>query len=521
MSASLFRSKQFQSKKKLKKYLISAPVPADTSNIVLGKSAEEESGHAVVLITKYPFEAQEEGELSVKAKEYLKLLERPGNGWVLVKKVSAYDTKGLVPASYLDIAVNDSINPVTLEWLNEFKPVNIEKETEQPFPKIIEVRNVCQDSNCGIWYRMEVTLSTNEVIQIGKYYEDIYKVHIDLATSGFEALPKIPHPPRSQSVDDSIKSSKVDRKHLQEILQRSAQITEYFKTLIKIDEILKSTIMFNFINDKRKINVNTLKLSDREIIDKIISGSKDIKELIQSSTFFSLTEPLPPVENNTVVPIGKTKHGKFNNLKYSAYMHQVRNKKLSESTSSNSLMSYTSLIEGYDDSEQMAPIEEDTKKSALSISTTDIIEQSSHLDSSAAFSSDSTQDSVFSREPMKKSNSQEMALSPISITHFDFDSVQSLPASPRRQSPNVQDSDVKIKIYLNNLEDDVVIYRIKKSNLTSVDYLKKLLSHKIFRDSSKLNYKLEARKKGQEMNDAQLINYIKSLNKVHLNLIQK
>lgn len=73
----------------------------------------------IILVAKYLFKAEGSSELTVNKGDILKLLDRPGNGWVLVKSIEKLQTPGLVPASYVDIAVNDTINPVTLSWIRE------------------------------------------------------------------------------------------------------------------------------------------------------------------------------------------------------------------------------------------------------------------------------------------------------------------------------------------------------------------------------------------------------------------
>lgn len=67
----------------------------------------------IVLTAKYRFIAENPNELCIEPRDYLKLLERPGNGWLKVQMLDKYDQVGLIPASYVSIAVNDIINPIS------------------------------------------------------------------------------------------------------------------------------------------------------------------------------------------------------------------------------------------------------------------------------------------------------------------------------------------------------------------------------------------------------------------------
>lgn len=118
MSTGLFKSKQFKSKKNLKGLLISPPVLANSTSAMLTQSSPLKQ--MVVLRAIYDFEAESEIETSIKKGDYLKLLDKPGDGWLYVQVLDQqYDHRGLVPASYVDIEVNDNASPVTKDWLCE------------------------------------------------------------------------------------------------------------------------------------------------------------------------------------------------------------------------------------------------------------------------------------------------------------------------------------------------------------------------------------------------------------------
>lgn len=85
MSNSLFKSKQMKSRRNLKSLNISAPMLADVreSAPVSNTKASTKTFPSVILVAKYSFTAELDAELSVKKSDFVKLLNRPRNGWLL------------------------------------------------------------------------------------------------------------------------------------------------------------------------------------------------------------------------------------------------------------------------------------------------------------------------------------------------------------------------------------------------------------------------------------------------------
>lgn len=75
---------------------------------------------SIILITKYDFISDDKDQLNIKAKQFLKLLQKLGNGWLLVHDLYDKSKLGLIPASYVDIALNDPLEPIKLTWLYEY-----------------------------------------------------------------------------------------------------------------------------------------------------------------------------------------------------------------------------------------------------------------------------------------------------------------------------------------------------------------------------------------------------------------
>ena len=191
---------------------------------------------SIILISKYAFAAENPKELSIKKGDVLKLLDRPGNGWILVKFVDKVASPGLVPSTYVDIAINDTIHPITLSWLhatgsghekgwNESNYLDLQVKQLLRSNSPLTINNRAYPVNCSIsnclsfdnryWYRLDVTYSDHSQSYICRYYQDFYELHIALvqcknllaATSISDPketiqLPKLPEPIPSTCIDD-------------------------------------------------------------------------------------------------------------------------------------------------------------------------------------------------------------------------------------------------------------------------------------------------------------------------------
>lgn len=154
----------------------------------------------IILVAKFDFVAESDDELSVSKGDVLKLLDRLPNGWVHVESIDKIDASGLVPSLYVDIAVNDSDHPITIQWLHETKkdPAQNTQNTfndvqvqlllsnnspltinNRPYPLAASVVSylACEDR---FWYRVDVTYSTGEHGYLCRYYLDFFDLHAAL-----------------------------------------------------------------------------------------------------------------------------------------------------------------------------------------------------------------------------------------------------------------------------------------------------------------------------------------------------
>lgn len=627
MSASLFKSRQFLSKKNLKKLTILAPLE-NAPSASATTTPVSATAQIVVLVVKYSFKAESAAELSVAAKDYVKLLSRPGNGWLEVQHLDKFDTSGLIPASYVDIEVNDLLNPISIEWLNEYAqnsalvPQELLKAAqttdlcapnlnhgipkfEKAYPRSATVANVLQNSDSRFWYRIDFKMSDNTTIYVAKFYQDFYNMHINLAAlqndSSACQLPKLPQPIRTpgsfstKGSPTSVNFSQnppVDSAYVEALVTRSNQLNVYLNKLVRIELYQKSTEMDDFVNSNDKtviVNCGDC-VPDHEINDRLYFNSTNVMDMAYSprkpklsvntsaaksppspaTATFSPTAPLPPIKPNFSMSTSKSTSdlSKYSNIKYSTYMSQTTTQDASpkqampESTSSTTISSFGSLIDGYDDDK-----EENSDFSGngtdTSVSEADILESShkapiSHkssiltIDSTKKhhFSQSSEPDSVFSANTSATHRTHvNQPSTPVFNGCFEDHSVPSTPTSPifeDDESVHFNDATpspfgkrngsgssavcsdfIKIKIALDNCEDDIVALKIKNTNLISIVYLKKLLSHKIYKDCNLIDhYNLRVLTKGNDtptnahMTEGELLSYIKCRSKVNLKLVR-
>lgn len=566
MSSSLFKSKQHKSRKNLKKLSISAPFAnsptsetcssfspySSTSNVSFIHSPTY-SYPVVVLRARYDFNLEDNQEISVKANDYLKLLDRPGNGWIKVSYLDKVNETGLIPASYVDIAVNDQVNPISYEWLNEYKSIvnneidevpprrismyhyNNFNEIEVKAPKIdgqefqtnvypidVKVSNVLQNDQSRIWYKVKFTMNDESVVYIGKYYQDFYNLHINLSMM-IENLPKLPQPIRTQShiksksIDNFISNKLEDQKYLESLILRCNDLNIYFNHLLKIDSIKNCFELLNFIESGPKV----INCNDSNVNDSLYKNSIDLIDLLESKTphSFSPTAPLPPIESNYKLSTTSPPRG------------------MVQSTSSTTINSYTSLIDDYEEESKSETFDEYNQSiDTEDTSSEEMIDQFKSMDLHQRNDSLSSNKSFPVTPTLNLFDDQLLPLTPNTPILEDDDEykltnhiIYSPSLSPlkknRRTGSNLRNSisneNIKIKIMLNNSENDIIALKMKSTNLISIVYLKKLLSFKIYKDYNLINhYKLIVADQNYDLNDDDLLNYIKSKSKVTLKLVR-
>lgn len=223
----------------------------------------------VIVVAKFDFQAESKEELTISKGDVLKLLDRFSNGWVLVKFIDKVHPPGVVPCLYVDIALNDPINPITLKWLHQETNANsgafrsfVDAQVQSlladngpltinnmPYPLTASVSHYLTFED-RFWYRVDVTYSTGEQGYLCRYYQDFYDLHAALLEmcSGLSEkevlelgkLPKLPEP---------MPSKKRDSTEQQEIFsERCRQLSTYMSELVQNKNYQVSLTLVDWID---------------------------------------------------------------------------------------------------------------------------------------------------------------------------------------------------------------------------------------------------------------------------------
>lgn len=260
----------------------------------------------VILVTKYPFTAESENELSVKKGDILKLLDRLNNGWLLVKFIDRVQSPGLIPATYVDIAVNDPLNPITLNWLQciqsndknivdelsyldlQFNKVEAKFMTinNKPYPIQASISNFLL-YNERYWYRLDIEYSDKSKSYICRYYQDFYNLHIllldlmdriasksDIDIKNLK-LPKLPEPiPTTKSKEEGeLIAMLLKRCNDLNVYINKLMLNKYYQTSLELIDWLELKDLPGFTVQ----GISEIEdLSNSEINEKILPGSINV-----------------------------------------------------------------------------------------------------------------------------------------------------------------------------------------------------------------------------------------------------
>ena len=620
-----FTLKQAKMKKNVRNLTISMPILSQSSRPI----SHDSQTSVIVLVAKYDFVGEMPGELSVKKGSFVRLLSRPGNGWLKVSCLDKLDDTGIVPASYVDIVVNDKNEPIDLEWLNYIEPLQSDKSAaihdndlfdfETGYPTKAVIDQVLQDECNKFWYKITISFQNNRTVYIGKAFPEFYAFHGALMNKFHHKLPKLPVPRLSPSIN----GNKMDKFLFVELSERCQKLHTYFNLLIQDPMINQSEEMEAFVNDCRHVSHDN-NITPQQVVDMLNPNSTDVKDLYDETLLgnvLSQTSPLPLYSSfSSTKPLEQLKkststhnihqllaNSEESNLKYSSYIKQVMRKENSE----NSIRTYASLIDKYDDSissESQTTNEESTGGSyhtdPSSFDEGNGIQRESfeenlndqpiknvfhyglnevgetpeksfgrnvyHFSDSSLsrnhHRASSDMSDIPAKPPLRSQSDIFGDIKDRPLSNNDSLSSQTAPCTPEIRdrdmkwgigsplTPNTpvyeeehdddefvedpimplvikkrQDSKVKedmnndfikIKIYLDNDENDVIAVKIKRSNLISIIYLKKLLSYKIYRDYLLVNHYHLRVKHGGTMDDETLLKWIKTQTKASLVLVR-
>lgn len=284
----------------------------------------------VIVVAKYDFEAESEQELSVKKGVVLKLLNRMKNGWVLVQLLDEVREPGLVPSSYVDIAVNDPRHPITLQWLRAsassevgnksttFMDVEVKTLLEnnapltfnnKPYPLSASASHYLTFEN-RYWYRVDVNYSTGEHGYLCRYYQDFYDLHARLLEN-FNSLdfgevedsvklPKLPEP---------VPSAQCDLDEVEFFLNRCKMLSTYMTDLISNKHYQACPALVEWLEPEYKglpgfVVPHSLNNSTETINQQILPGSVMVASKVKSASFVPKVDAVP-----LAAPATQSKYG--------------------------------------------------------------------------------------------------------------------------------------------------------------------------------------------------------------------
>ena len=256
----------------------------------------EEDPLQVILFSKYAFVAESPRELSIQPRQFLRLLEKCGNGWLKVCELEDNLRLGLVPASYLDIAINDITRPITLEWLHEFKSDDLDdKKTKLLIPTDSLIDEIYKDPTTKkVWFCVKMQYDL-QIIYAKRNFEDFISFNESLSDVNV-ALPQ-------WALSECIK---LDSTVISQLKQICNGLNRYLQTVIKqarhnnhLQQNLHAFIfeVGNYINvdTENHIEVAIQELSPGSVlIDKITPPNTGSHHEFA----YSATAPLPAQEES-------------------------------------------------------------------------------------------------------------------------------------------------------------------------------------------------------------------------------
>lgn len=547
-----------KSRRNLKALNISAPMLADVRESSPNTPSESTSP-TVILAIKFPFKAELDAELSVQAGTFVKLLERPGNGWLYVQYLDSYQARGLVPASYVDIEVNDIKNAITLDWLNATVPqsqqdqesthlfsfatvADAQQESAPSTPalssssmfeppavaKSVLISNVLQSAVGGAWYRVDVRMSDQSMVYVAKKYQDFYNLHIALlqSTSGASTLPRLPPLIRTNKVGVMTKPQ-TDKAYLESLLVRCNELNYYINQLIK-GHTANGMELYHWImgtSDPRLIfaNETAVNMFSDDINEKLYPNSTNVMAVLlpkptptasfpSSNQLAKVATTGTDVTNSTSINSLSSLLDTYELVQQDSYQDSSESSTTWEMNSAGNSTADTSADESHGDSKNTL-----SKPHLPHVSSTDA--RIRHRSSSSAESIFSATNKSSPTTPTLNYYADQISPStPVEIHEELPDHKSSKESGAAFQTTPAAGDLIKIKVSLNNAQGDIVALRIKRTNLISVVYLKKLLSHKIYKDFNLIHhYKLVAEGEG-DMDEDALLDYMKLQTKVHLTL---
>lgn len=370
MSGTLFSTKSHRSSRHLRKLSISSPLhvtpPTELAAVF---PTSRPPVWTVILTAKYNFEALGKPEMSLQKGDHVRLLDRPGNGWLKVQRIHEIG-EGLVPALYLEISVNDPHNPVSSEWLNDYQ----EQASKRNRVSLVKVKSAYLSPCNNYWYRMDVVFNSGRTTCCAMFYEDFVSLHQLVANEGpiDASTPELPqnHLAVSINLRHTMRGEAVARSQASMVLG----LDKFMQSVLRMVQCHSSNLLGDYIDNHctRKVHVRQHELfpSDEAVASSLVDGLARATrgQAPTRNNSFSPTAPLPPILGtpgslNSMGSVSRlelvscTPHSPYlaSNLKYLSYLNQNHGQSHNQShNQSLLLLSHHSLTAQTKEQRQLA-----------------------------------------------------------------------------------------------------------------------------------------------------------------------
>lgn len=259
--------------------------------------------NGVVLRAKYSFIACGPLELDLKSSEHVRLVEKVGYGWLKVQKLGRSNCMGLVPSSYVEISINDSKTPVSLEWLHDTSLLSQSSASVlQGSPILALVVLALCDPSREFWYKILVTYSLGQSAYYAATYQMFYKWHVQL----HKTFPNIQLPRFPSALVNQSNAARTRCKSLYLLLveERRVQLNSYVKEVFCISDFADSDCVAEFLKTSPMV-FSCGKKSDSDVNEQLVPGSVEMSNLLEPFDFeYSVRDSVACENETSLISLG-------------------------------------------------------------------------------------------------------------------------------------------------------------------------------------------------------------------------
>ena len=514
MSTGLFRLRPLRRGRNLKQLTILAPLPRrGSSGSYLAPSPIVEATRHVVLAMMYSFTGQLKGELTCPKGTYLKFILRVGLGWLEVETVAAPICRGFVPALYVLIVVNNAVDPITLEWLQAMPhPVaesadtsdtsdtsaNMSADTsadisadntdntdacsvallelfdfENVYPETVKVDKLVKGAD-GLEFCFCLSMHRHDTLYISKLVAEfvaldrswnqgavLFGLALGIDVSVKPVPPSFPQLPTAHDTAS--------------LFHYCQQVNHYWHEVLKMTQLKRSQQLADFIGSAMQVVCREGKVMSEADITRTLFGD-DVDVVLRMAALALAVHT--PIELSFDLDDSDTyRH-------YSLGLDLLFLRLVKSQTVPTTPVTSHNQHQEFPDTPNTPPMDTDVKRVVTP--------------------------EAASKSPLQPAQEADVAPAPAGPP----------PGPPRRQlKRGVEPLEyLKIKIHIQNEEDDVIVLKIKRTNLILVVYLKKLVSHKIYKDYSLIDHYALTPVGQEPLDDDGLLAWLKTQQKAVLNL---